>query len=105
MADLLGRFREPIHPDSLPILCKDLLHCHLGGDAAILDPRTGIYYGLNRVGARIWDHIAGQKTVAQIERDLIEEFDVEPAVCSGDLSRFLKRMADSDLVRIEHAAL
>jgi hypothetical protein len=40
---------------SIIVASQDQVSCDLAGDAAILDIKSGIYYGLTAVGAWIWN--------------------------------------------------
>ena len=37
------------------VATKDQVSCDLAGEAAILNIKSGVYYGLDPVGARIWN--------------------------------------------------
>ena len=49
---------------------KDQVSCEVADEVVVLDVKAGIHYGLNSVGARIWDLIREPRTVDQI-RDAI----------------------------------
>jgi hypothetical protein len=42
---------------SIVVATKDQVSSDLGGEVAILDLKAGVYYGLDTVGARIWNLI------------------------------------------------
>lgn len=70
----------------------------LRGEAAILDLRTGVYFGLNEVGARVWALVQQPKRVADVCDALCAEFEVEPARCHRDVVALLEEMARHGLV-------
>jgi Coenzyme PQQ synthesis protein D (PqqD) len=80
---------------------KDQVSCDLAGEAVILDVNSGVYYGLNAVGARVWSLIQEPKTVGAVLEALLEEYDVEPDRCEGDLLSLLEDMASKDLLEIK----
>jgi len=43
--------------ESRLVVSKDQVSCDLAGEAAILNLKNGVYYGLDPVGARIWNLI------------------------------------------------
>ena len=51
---------------SVVVAAADQVSCDLGGEAAILDLKSGIYYGLDPVGTRIWSLIQQPKAVRDI---------------------------------------
>ena len=48
----------------------------IGDDIVILDLAGGSYFGLDLVGARIWELMGEGKSISQICDTLIEEYDV-----------------------------
>ena len=46
-------------------------------EAAILNLKTGIYYGLDPVGARIWNLIQTPRQLKEILETLLNEYDVK----------------------------
>lgn len=87
---------------SVVVAAKDQVSSNLGEEeVAILDLKAGVYYGLDTVGARIWDLIQEPKTVAKIRDTLLEEYDVEPDRCEPDLIALLDEMSERGLVEVK----
>jgi hypothetical protein len=80
------------------------ISCDLNGEAAILNLESGIYYGLNEVGARVWALIRDPKPVGEIRNVLLKEFDVQPDRCEHDLLEILASLAEAGLIKIENAS-
>lgn len=78
----------------------DQIASELDGEAVILNMTTGIYYGLNTVGARIWALIQQPKSFEFLHHTLIEEYDVSPEVCKEDLLTIISDMARANLVEV-----
>lgn len=73
----------------------------LSSEAIILNLNSGIYYGLNEVGARIWDLVAEQPySVDQLRSHLLEEYDVSPEVCEKDLTAILLELKNAELIEV-----
>ena len=70
---------------SVNVAGKDQVSCDLHGAAAILNVRSGTYYGLNEVGSTVWNLIQQPRSVEEICKTLLREYEVEPARCSSDL--------------------
>ena len=85
---------------SVVVAGKDQVSSDLAGEVAILDVEAGVYYGLDRVGARIWNLIQEPRTVNEIRDILLEEYDVEPARCERDLLTLLQRLVDEGLIEV-----
>jgi hypothetical protein len=76
------------------------VYADLAGELAILDSKTGIYYGLDPVGARIWSLILEFKTVGEIRTVLLEEYEVDPGQLEGDICHLLADLHTKGLLQI-----
>ncbi len=84
------------------VAAQDQLSSDLAGEAIILELKSGTYYGLNTVGARIWDLIQQPRTLNEVRDILLEEFEVEPEQCQQDLSGLLQDLAAKGLIEVTH---
>jgi len=73
---------------------RDHLASRVGGQLVILAVGRGKYYGLNAVGARVWELIQETRSVGSLQQELLVEFDVTPEQLEADLTLLL-----DDLVR------
>jgi hypothetical protein len=92
----------PLTLGSVVVIAQDQLSSDLGGEAAILNLKSGTYYGLNPVGARIWTLIREPRMVQSVLNQLLVEFDVEPDRCERDLIALLGQLAEEGLVEIRN---
>ena len=89
------------YPDELMIAAApDQASVDLDDEAAILNLKTGIYFGLNEVGAWIWRLIQEPRTVAAIREAVLAEFEVEPDVCQSDLQALLRDLEQNQLINV-----
>ena len=86
---------------STVVAAKDQLSCDLAGEAAILNLANGVYYGLDPVGARIWNLIRESKTLIEIRDAILNEYDVAPGRCESDLLALLQKLADEGLTEVK----
>ena len=77
---------------------NDQLACELHDEAVILNLRSGTYYGLNSVGARVWNLIQQPRTIKQIRDTLLSEYNVEPERCERELFVLLKELSANQLI-------
>ncbi|GAB3802324.1 hypothetical protein GCM10028819_31360 [Spirosoma humi] len=72
----------------------------LGNETILLNYEAGNYYELNEVGGFIWALLQDKKSllVHEIQAQLLEEFDVEPAVCQNELMLFLDNLLREKLI-------
>ena len=93
-----------LSPDAVVVAKPGPFSSTLGEDAVILDPQRGIYYGLTAVGSRIWTLLREPRTPREIRQVLVEEYEVDPALCEQDLLVLLGELSGLGLVEIRHAS-
>lgn len=86
---------------SVVVATKDQVSCDLAGEAAILNIKNGVYYGLDPVGARIWNLMQEPRAVAEIQTAITDEYDVEPERCARDLVGLLERLLAEGLIEVK----
>ncbi len=90
-----------LSPHSTILVNEDVVSCDLVDEAAILNLKTGIYYGLDPVGARIWKLIQTPRQLNEILETLLKEYDVEKNRCQEDLNELIEQLYEKELVKIE----
>ena len=53
---------------------------------------------LDGIGDFIWQKLDGERSVAELVLDVVDEFDVEHDVAEADVQRFLSELAEQGLV-------
>lgn len=77
------------------------LSAEVNGEAVILNFQDGIYYGLNQVGARVWELIQqGERTVGELVVSITSEYDVEAAQCEADVIELATDLAKRGLIEV-----
>jgi coenzyme PQQ synthesis protein D (PqqD) len=77
---------------------QDQVSCDLAGETVILNLKSGMYYGLDPVGTRIWNLIQEPRSVHDILGILLQEYDVEPERCEQDLLSLLQELAEEGVI-------
>jgi hypothetical protein len=85
---------------SLVVSTTESVSCDLGEDAAILHMNSGMYYGLDPVGARIWKLLDQPRSVEDLRAVILSEYDVEPEKCESDLLALLEKLRTEGLIEI-----
>jgi Coenzyme PQQ synthesis protein D (PqqD) len=98
------QLEQKISQSSIVIASTEQISSDLGGEAVILNLKSGVYHGLNEVGARVWNLIQEPRTVKDIKQALLEEYDVEAEQCQNDLMALLEDLLVSGLININNAA-
>lgn len=94
---------EEISLQSVVVVSSESVSCSLADEAAILHMRSGVYYGLDPVGARVWSLLAEPRSVQDLRAMIVEEYEVEPAKCESDLLRLLEQLRTEGLIEVRGA--
>jgi len=72
----------------------------LGGEAVILHLESGVYHGLNAVGAAIWTLLREPRTVGEIQEAILAEFAVDAERCQRDVLALLRQFEAEGLIEL-----
>ncbi len=89
---------------SIVIATPEQVSCPLGEESAILNLNNTVYYGLNPVGARVWNLLQEQRTVGELRDALLDEYDVDAGRCERDLLELLEKLRSEGLIQVRSAA-
>ena len=79
---------------------QDQVSCDLNGEAAILNLKTGTYYGLDPVGATIWKLIEKPCTVESLREAMLQKYEVDAQRCESDLLDLLEKLKAEGLIDV-----
>lgn len=79
---------------------EGILSHNLQGEEVILNLNTGVYFGLDPIGTRIWHLIHEHQSLRKVLDRLLEEYDVAEAPCAQDLLNLVVQMRKKGLVEI-----
>jgi hypothetical protein len=91
--------------DSIVCAIPDQVSCDLDGEAAILNLKSGTYYGLDPVGAFIWSQLAAPHPVSAIAASILDRYDVAPERCQHDLLALLGQLDERGLLEIRQPVI
>lgn len=74
--------------------------CDMGGEVVILDLKSGKYFGLDSVGARIWTLIEEFTPLAEVQRTIMAEYEVDAETCARDILAFVDQMQTAGIVEV-----
>jgi hypothetical protein len=98
----MKNLNSTISASSRIVATKEQVSSDMGSEVVILNLKTGTYYGLNAVGARIWSLIQEPKTVDEIRHVLLDEYEIGSDACDRDIKLLLNDLATSDLIEINN---
>jgi hypothetical protein len=98
--DLLQK-KQSITPDTIVVASRELVAANLDGEVVILGFQSGSYFGLDQVGAFVWDLIQAPRKVAELRDRILEEYDAEPDQCEQDLIHLLEDLLEKQLIEVQ----
>ena len=91
----------PLSLQTTVIVSSQQVSCPLGDESAILNLKNSVYYGMNPVGATVWNLLKEPKTVAEIRDAIVEEYEVGEERCEQDLLVLLEEMRREGLIEVQ----
>ncbi len=92
--------RHQITPQSIIRRNKNLLFNEIDGEVVMLSIENSEYYGMDKIGSRIWELIESPVSVNELIDKLLEEYDVTRDQCTHDTTGFLEQLAEKKLIYI-----
>jgi len=80
---------------------KEAVHCSVEEEVVILSLKNGVYYGLNPVGAFIWNLIQKPKTLKEVRNAVLLEFEVDEEECMEDLYELIGELLKKNLIEVK----
>ena len=78
------------------VLCRDL-----GAEAVVLDLASGMYYGLDEVGLRLWTLLQSHGDVRFVYQTILEEYEVPPDRLRQDVLDFVDLLVSRRLLELQ----
>jgi hypothetical protein len=82
-------------------LTSDQIASKVAGEVVILNHNKGAYYGLDDVGALVWDELEkGPQTIDSLCETVSAEYDIDIASCKNDVNALLTDLISEKLVEV-----
>lgn len=91
---------ERLTLDSRVVAGREQVSANLAGESVILGMRDGVYYGLDAVATRIWEHIKEPRTLSEIAGMLADEFEVTRERAAADVLAFATDLQVNGLIDV-----
>ncbi len=76
----------------------DAIATRVGDEIVLVDLRTDRIYSLNRTAARLWELVGAECDRSEVERRMLEEFDVTPDQLAEAIDEFVLSMTRDGLL-------
>ena len=81
-------------------ISPEVLMQELQGEAVLLDLKTGVYFGLDHVGTRIWQLMGLHPVLSDVVSHVVREFDVDEQRCSEDVLTLAGKLVEQGLISV-----
>lgn len=86
--------------DKLFQIAGDVVSREVAGEMVLLDLTSGTYFGLNSVGARVWERLnEGPSSISELARLIESEFDAPYEQIERDVIDLARNLAENALIR------
>ena len=82
---------------------EDVMFRVLGDEAVILNLATGVYFGLDTVGTRMWQLMSEHGSTDKVVEVMLNEYNVGEALLQTDLDKLVKDLMENGLVKRTNA--
>jgi Coenzyme PQQ synthesis protein D (PqqD) len=80
---------------------RDVVFRDLHGELVLLNLKSGVYFGLDPVGTRMWQLLHEHRSLHEVLAALLDEYDVAETRCERDLVGFVRALVENELVDLE----
>lgn len=81
-------------------ISDDVASRDLDGELVLLDLRTGVYFGLDPIGTRIWHLLRTGQPLEAVVTALGAEYEVSESRCAADVLGFVGLLRENALVDV-----
>ena len=72
----------------------------VGDETVLLDLASGVYFGLDGVGKRIWESVEQGNSLDQAVAVIVSEYDVDEAQAQADVLEFASNLLERGLLAL-----
>jgi hypothetical protein len=87
--------------ERVPKKNQDIIGKNVRGEMVLLNPLSGKYYGLNKVGCAFWEKVDGKRSLSEIVSLLLEDFNVEKERLIQDIEDLMKTLTENKLITFD----
>jgi hypothetical protein len=99
MRDLIST--SEIRDDTIIQRQLHTLYSEIDGEIVILSKENSEYYGINKVGTRIWNLLDNPLTFKNLICKLLEDYEVSEETCIENTLHYLKILNEKQLIVIK----
>jgi len=93
--------KKDIGPDTVLQRKPGMLFNEIDGEVVMLSIENSEYYGMDKVGSRIWQLLEKPIPFKELVAKLMEEYEVSEDQCKVDTLGFIEKMTGKKLLIVE----
>jgi hypothetical protein len=93
--------KKEIGPGTVLHRKHDLLFNQIDGEVVMLSLENSEYYGMDKVGSRIWELLEHPLTLKDLVGKLMDEYTVSEEQCTRETLAFINKLKDKALIACE----
>jgi hypothetical protein len=90
--------KKEITPDTILQRKRDMLFNEIDGEVVMLSIENSEYYGMDKIGSRIWELLEQPLSLNELLGKLMEEYEVSDQKCKDDTLAFINKLKDKKLI-------
>lgn len=90
-----------INKNSILSRNESLVTGDVEGEAVMMNIANGKYYGMDKVGTRIWELMEKPLSFQEVLNALLKEYNVDEKSCEKDVLTFLEELAKDNLIFVK----
>ena len=93
--------KKEITPDTVLHRKPGMLFNEIDGEVVMLSIENSEYYGMDKVGSRIWQLLENPMPFKDLVARLMEEYEVTEEKCRQETLDFVKKMTEKKLLNLD----
>lgn len=91
---------KAVNLDGTVKIREDVVFQKVGGETVLLNLETGVYYGLDSVGTRLWELFAEKGSLRLVFETMAQEYEVNPSVLQRNILRLVNELQAKKLIKV-----
>ncbi len=79
-------------------ISSEVVTQEIAGETVVLDLNSESYFGLDKIGTRLWQLLQQQEDLQGITEIMLNEYDVEEKQLQNDLQKLVSELVDEGLI-------
>jgi hypothetical protein len=92
---------KPLRDDDVVIRTDEVVMAEVDGEFIGMSVESGMCYGLDRVGSRIWAMMEEPRSIQSLCAELQRQYKVDENTCRADVLELLEELRSRGLVRLK----